>query len=187
MKKIFLLALMISLFVLPGCSGQDGLEEDFEKMRAEISEASRMSFVAELVTALGSEEFSCTLFCEKNAQDLTATILAPEVLAGVSMSFGEDAGLSYDGVLFYVGEMPAGISPASAMPIIVRALESGFVQRLWREESEELEMLVLQVYEDDETDVKLWIETAGFTPVFAEIIYDGAAVLRCEIDEFTLN
>jgi len=187
MKKIILLALMISLLVLPGCASQNTWEEELGTLREELSLAPSMAFSAEITTDLGSGEFSCTLFCERSERGITATVLAPEMLSGVRAHFGEGVGLSYDGVLLYVGEVPVGISPASAMPIIVRALESGFVQRLWREESGETELLVLQIYEDDETDVKLWLETDGFTPVFAEIIYNGAAILRCAISGFTLE
>lgn len=186
MKKRILLALMTTLLVLSGCSSQDVWEERLEAKRQELGQCESISFTAAVTAELDAEAFSCTLSCVSNSEGMTLEVLEPELVKGVKAHVGEDSRIEYDGVQLYIGDLTqSGLSPVSAVALLIDSLKSGFVERMWQETYGETELLVLQIYESDELTVKLWLDTESLEPLYGEVVSFDAAVMKLQITDFT--
>ncbi len=169
-------AQMITLLLLLTACTDGGAEKTFETLR-QTAQTSQISATA-TVTVLGTDT------AETFTYDYTETdsgcemsVTGPELLAGVKahMAAGETT-LEYDGV-----SLPAPLNenrraPLTAMGQISDAVRNGHLDLIWREGN----FTVVQLIPEDDEAVRLYLHSDG-TPAAAEIIFDEAAALRCEI------
>lgn len=187
MKRLIALALMISLLVLQGCSSQSAWEGKLEEKRLELIGAQSVTFTADVVAHIGSQEFSCKMNCLADDSGVTVEVLEPEIIAGVKAHISSDCEISYEGVQLYVGDLTcSGVTPVTAVATVVRAMLSGFTQEIWQEQYGEMQLVVMQFYEDENTNVKIWFQTDSLVPVHAEIVCDGAVVFSCDVSEYSI-
>lgn len=187
MRRVLLPALMISLALLSGCAGSEGWEEHFNQARQELSEASKLSFTAEITADMGETVFECTLACVKDGEGTEMTVLSPELAQGVVVRSGDGgASLSYDGLELYVGET-GGVTPVGAVPVLTGALLGGYAESFYAEPYEDTPALVARVYIDEDTHALIWLEEEGLTPLYAELVQDGTAAVRCRFSDFQIS
>lgn len=181
MRRSLLAAPMITLLLLlTACGGGD--EAKFEALRETVQQ-SEISLTAE-VTVLGSDSAETYTYDYTEFADGCEMILtAPELLAGVKghITAGETA-LEYDGVI-----LPAPLgenrrAPMTAVRQIMDAIRSGHLDLLWQED----DLLVCQLIPADEQAVRLYLDADG-TPVAAELIYEDAAALRCQLSQWNVK
>lgn len=187
MRRVWLPALMISLVLLCGCAGGEGWEERFSQARQELSEASELSFTAELTADMGDTVFSCTLACVKDGEGTEMTVLSPDLAQGVVVR-SDDSGekLSYDGLELCVGET-GGVTPVGAVPVLTGALLDGFAEDFYAETYEGTSALVARIYVGEDTHALIWLEEETLTPLYAELVQDGTAAVRCRFSDFQVS
>ena len=187
MRRYLLPALMISL-LLSGC-GSAGVQQKIAEQNEKLAAAEELSFTADITANIGDEVFECSLACAFDKETVTAEVLAPESVAGVRARVADGSvALEYEGLSLGVGTAGLdSITPIGAVPLLVQALRSGFLQRCWTERDGDRTLLVAQIYVSDLAALTLWYDGETLTPIHGEFSRDGAVVLRCEIKDFTYN
>ena len=184
MRRVLLPALMIALALLSGCAGGKEIEERFTLARQELAGASELSFTAELTADMGETVFTCTLACVRDAEGTEMTVLSPDLAQGVVVhSDGAGAKLSYDGLELCVGEM-GGVTPVGAVPMLTGALLDGYAEGFYTETYEDTPALVARIYISEDTHALFWLEEENLTPLYAELVHSGTAVVRCRFSDF---
>lgn len=152
-----------------------------DALRSELEGAGSVSVSAEVSSNTGGRLAEYTLRCTRSDGEVTVEVLAPESLAGVSVSGGTGSGeLRYGSLML---EVPLeGVSPLTALPLTLAAIEDGYAALSWSEGDETLFSLELS----DASSVTLTLSAEG-TPVRSELIDGGESAAVCEIGEFTIN
>ena len=185
MRRILIPALMITL-LLSGC-GDAAPERKLEELRNKLNAAAEIHVIADVAADLGAEQFTCSLDCRASAEETTVELTAPEAVAGVRARIGPDGmTVEYDGVALGVGGVPNGkTAPVNALPLLLAALKTGSTLRKWTERDADRTLYVREFYVTDDDTLTVWQDGETLLPVCAEFTRGGAAVLRCEIREFT--
>ena len=169
-------AQMITLLLLLTACADGGAEKTFEALR-ETVQASQISASA-TVTVLGTDT------AETFTYDYTETetgcemsVTEPELLTGVKahMEAG-DTTLEYDGVILPAPLNENRRAPLTAMEQVLSAIRDGHLDLIWSEG----DFIVVQLIPEDDEAIRLYLDPDG-TPAAAEIFFDDAAALRCEI------
>ena len=184
MRRWLLPALMITL-LLTGC-GDAAPERKLEELRETLRTAEEIRVAADLNANIGSEVFSCALECTADDERITVCLTAPETIAGIC------AVVDADGTKLEYGEVSLGVgggaetpAPVTAIPLLLNALRSGSTLRSWTEREGEQTLYVREFFVTDDCTLTVWLDAASLLPVHAEFLSGGAAVLRCEIREFS--
>ena len=184
MRRWLLPALMMTL-LLTGC-GQAAPERKLDEMRRTLSAAEELAVTADVTANLGEERFFCTLRCVATPERTEVEVLAPDTIAGVRAAVdAEGMKLEYAGLSLGVGGQTADAAPMTALPLLLRAMQSGSTLRSWTEWEGERTLFVREFYVTDDTTLAVWLDSGTLLPVHAEFTRGGEAVLRCEITEFT--
>ena len=176
MKKIILSAALLASLLLSGCG--NAAQQRYLAYSQELSEQDSLGFTARLTAVYPDRSADFTLRYELSDGVQRVTVLEPESIRGVSARIGEDGTkLEYDGAILDTGDLDrSGLSPLSALPLLVEALKSGHANAFWTEEDcDVVELLV-----DDVTTVRVHFDAAG-RPASAELISDGVVRVQCEI------
>ena len=75
----------------------------------------------------------------------------------------------------------AGLTPLTALPYVVQAIRSGYVDLTWTEDG----LQVVQLITDDHTAVRLYLD--GTVPQCAELSVDDTLCLRCTMENWNLE
>ena len=163
MQRKAIAALMISLLLLSAC-GRGAGEQKFEAFRDTLT--------GQLVTT--------TAQVRVQRGD---TVTAPEQAAGVTARLRDGAStLAFDDIILPAGDLNgAGLTPLTALPYVVEAIRSGYVDLTWTEDG----LQVVQLITDDHTAVRLYLD--GTVPQCAELSVDDTLCLRCTIENWNLE
>ena len=137
MKKLAAL-LLSALFLLPltACRTKETAS------RAETVQeryAALTSYTAAAAVELADEEENVryTLRFDADAEETRVTVLAPELLAGVTAHLAADTlKLEYDGLVLDAGGTPGGVSAVTCVPLALRAAGEGWLTERSEEEIE---------------------------------------------------
>lgn len=137
MKKLAAL-LLSALFLLPltACRTKETAS------RAETVQeryAALTSYTAAAAVELAGEEENVryTLRFDADAEETKVTVLAPELLAGVTVHLTADTlKLEYDGLVLDAGGTPGGVSAVTCVPLALRAAGEGWLTERSEEEIE---------------------------------------------------
>ena len=185
MRKFMISVLMITLLLPAGCGEREArMEEDFEAFRAAITVTEMLALRAEL-TALGdgtAAEYVLDTVYDGSA--VTVTVAEPTLLAGVTaVAARGETELSYEGVRLGLGPVDGeGLTPVSAIPAMIDAMQSGYLELLWREAP----YLVARVHVGEGTVMTLWLEERTLTPAAAELASGGKTVITCRFSGWTM-
>ena len=185
MRQAALLALMISLALLCGCTAAGSGEEDFCQWRESFLSAESRAIYAE-VTALSEESETVFLLrLESTAKEDKVEILAPEELSQVSAHIsGEDSTLCYDGAVLSLGGAAAQrISPMMALPMLMDFLREGHFESSWSETLEEAEVLVTELEDAKGRKMQLFQDKENMQPRFASIRSGDETELKIKIQK----
>ena len=147
-----------------GAPGEDALDE----LREDMTAADGVTVRAAVNSTAGGE--------------YGVTVLAPAEVAGVTATLDLDGGtLGYDGLALAFAS-PGGVTPITALPELLRALESAYAALSWTEG--ESTFVSLEVTDS----LTMTVELGGDgSPVWAELLEDGTASAQCEISQFTID
>ena len=167
----------LAALALAGCGGE---ESPAAALRARLEDAGTVTISARVEGAAG-EDGVYGLTLRRGGAGLSVTVDSPEEIAGVRAEYDEDTlTLEYAGLALPMDT--EGLSPITALPETLRALEEGYESLYWTEGGEQCVSL--------ESGDSLTVE-ARFGPdgelVYAELFSGGAGAVRCEITEFTIE
>ncbi len=160
---------------LSACSGA---AEPLAELRGRLLSSESVSITAAVGSTAGGAERQYTLALTRQGGECAVSVLAPESLAGVRAVYdAEGRALEYEGLLLPAGE--AGAGPVDALPLLLEALESGYVSLSWSEGESTLCSLELT----DSLSVTLSLGPDGEVQ-WAELYEHGECAARCVIESF---
>lgn len=183
MKRVIIPALMLSL--LCACGGHsEGTDTEFQNWANTVQSVG----CAATVTMTQNEETAeFELNCEYTEDESSVNILAPESLTGISASRKDsETQLEYDGLILSLGEL-GGVTPASALPVLIDTIRSGHVQLCYTEYSDDVELLVAQIIAAEDLTAHVWLHRETMTPLRAEFESDGVVGIKLVITDWTLR
>lgn len=186
MRKGLISVLTISLLLLGGCGERKAqMEEDFAAFRRTVAEAEHIGAQAELTADYGETAQDYTLSLSGDGNRVEVEIIEPELLAGVKATAERgEAALSYDGVMLGAGALDEeGLTPVSALPVILDAMADGYVELLWTEGG----YLTARLYAGEDSVCTLWLNAETLVPSAAEIASDGCTVIVCRFTDWAIS
>ena len=186
--------LMITVLLLSGCSkGIDEAEQAALDIRAAYLSMVGCTATLDITADYGERVFECVLVLDHTAGgDTVLTVMEPELLRGVTARLrnGESL-LEFDGVRLETGALSdTGLSPIDCVPVLLRAIQEGFISAWSTETLGERECVRFTTSNPDNQlgqgqEVHLWFDKENFALVRGEISVDGFMALRCEVTDFT--
>ena len=166
MQRKAIAALMISLLLLSAC-GHGAGEQTFEAFRDTLT-GKLVTVTAQVRVQRGDTVTDYTLTCQA---------------AGVTAHLRDGAStLAFDDIILPAGDLNgAGLTPLTALPYVVQAIRSGYVDLTWTEDG----LQVVQLITDDHTAVRLYLD--GTVPQCAELSVDDTLCLRCTMENWNLE
>ena len=181
MKKLCLsFGLCLCLF-MSGCGARE-----FTRARDTVAErlagAECLSFTANLRAEYEHKTARFTLSYYEDSDGGKVTVLAPQLIAGVTARIEPGStSLEYDGVCLGTGELDDfGLSPMSALPMLVQALREGGMNTGWSEGG----FTALELQSCDELVCTVWFDGEAMTPQQAELASDGRVKVFVEISDW---
>ncbi|MCQ2439756.1 MAG: hypothetical protein MJ074_08345 [Oscillospiraceae bacterium] len=172
-------ALLILSLLLSGCSSRT--EERLLERRQEFASAplcftARVSVLSEGAVWEFAGEVSAA------GEEGELTLLAPEELREVRVSWGESSRLSYDGAVLVLPSLGTEQSPVSALPLLCRVLQRGYLLRYVQSGG-----CITAFYGlEDGAELSIGYDEA-LCPCFAELFVNGERELWMEISDFTVG
>lgn len=181
MQRRAIAALMISLLLLSAC-GHGAGEQTFEAFRDTLT-GKFVTTTAQVRVQRGDTVTDYTLTCQELPDGYDLTVTAPEQAAGVTAHLRDGAStLAFDDIILPAGDLNgAGLTPLTALPSVVEAVRSGYVDLTWTEDG----LQVVQLITDDHTAVRLYLD--GTVPQCAELSVDDTLCLRCTMENWNLE
>ena len=162
--------------------GHGAGERSFQTFRDTLT-GSLVTVTAQVRADYGDTVADYTLTCRELADGYDLTVIAPETAEGVGAHLrrGEST-LTFDDILLPAGDLnAAGLTPLTALPYVVDAVRSGYVDLTWQEDG----LLVVQLITDDHTVVRLYLD--GTVPQCAELSVDERSCLYCTVEQWNLE
>ena len=181
-----ILAVILSLFLLTGCTGKDEELERAMSLRTRLL-SSCCSFDAEITADYGNSIQTFRVYCEGNAQgDLGFSVTAPESISGITGRIEKGEGkLSFqDTALAFPLLAEEQLSPVSSPWIFWNTLRGGYLTAAGMED-DLLRLTIDESYEEDTMTVDIWLDEND-SPIRAEIFYDGRRILTLTIENFQI-
>ena len=179
MRQIVVAALLILSLLAAGCAAA-GDDNRIEATRQQLEE-STVECEAEVTAYFGDEAETYTLACAETAEESVVTVLAPELLSGVSARLGADGALCFDGLVLPLRGSD-GVSALSALPMTLSILRTAHLDLVWREG----ETLAAQFLPEDDLALRAYFTPEGGL-VSAELIADGKTAVRCAVTKWNLT
>ncbi len=186
MRKKAVSALMMILLLLPGCGAREArLEENFQTLRKAVTAAGSITFRAALTADYGDSVSEYTMNVSYDGQQTTVELLTPELLAGVkAAALRGETQVAYDGVILGAGPLDGeGLTPVSAIPAMLDAMASGYVELLWRDG----DAMAARLYVGENSVLTLWLDETSLAPTAAEIAAEGRTVVTLRIEGWKLS
>lgn len=181
MKRLLPPLLLCLCLLLTGCGRSRG-QSACEDFAARLNDAGGLSFTAKVRAEYEHKTARFTLRYEEASGEGRVTVLAPELIRGVSARVAPGgATLEYDSVVLDTGSLDSfGLSPMSSLPALLHALRAGHVDSVWSEDGK----TVLQLESTDGLRCTVWFEQARMIPLRAELITDGRVSVYLELSDW---
>ena len=186
MRKVFVSVLMMTLLLLPGCGEREArLERGFDEFRQSVAETECLTASVRLTAMTGGTVSEYLLNLSYDGSAAAVTIAEPELLAGITaVAERGQTEIEYGSVRLGAGELEeTGLTPVSALPAVIDAIQSGYRELLWWEEP----YLCARLHVSDSSVLTLWLEADTLVPYVAEIASDGRVVIRAVFEDWTME
>lgn len=196
MRKYFICVLMMTL-LLSACGGPaEGGDKNTQlalTIRGEYLAAAGFSCRLDLTADYGRRVYTYTLDVQGTEEELSLTVAAPEEAAGVTARiFQGESTLEYDGLVLETGPLPGdGLTPLEAVPALLEAARSGYIDSCTPEKLGERETLRV-LCRDPNLDpgqgrlTTLWFDADTHELVRGELAWEGRRTILCEFAQFSL-
>ena len=161
MKKFCLSISLCLCLLMSGCGGRE-FAKAREDLAARLDGEECLSFTANVRAEYENKTARFTLSYYEDSDGGKVTVLAPQLIAGVTARIEPGStSLEYDGVCLGTGELDDfGLSPMSALPMLVQALREGGMNIGWSEGG----FTVLELQSCDELVCTVWFDGETMTP-----------------------
>ena len=182
MKRRLLPLLLLSALLLSGC-GSSKAETNYQQFAQRLAEQETLSFQSRLRAEYPDKTVSFTLNFSRDGERDTVTVIAPELIAGLSAHVERDgSSLEFDGMILDTGPLDeSGLSPMAALPALVDTLANGHLDSTWEDQGE----TVVQLIADDTLSVRVWFRPDSMTPTYAELLSGEDITILCEIENWS--
>ena len=193
MRKKLCCVLMMTL-LLTGCGrgGENKAEEMALQARGEYLVMTHCSGSAKITADYGQRVYRYELEFTASGKETVLTLTAPETVAGITARLsGKETLLEYDRAVLETGALDeSGLTPVSAIPVILTTIRDGYLDTCTLEQDGEEERLRLLIRDPEEEPGKgmettLWFDAATRQLCRAEISRDGFCVIQCDFSSFT--
>ena len=181
MKRI-LIPVLLCAVLLTACGKSRG-ESSFRAFSERLNRLEALSFTAQVRAEYEHKTARFALGYEESGAGGRVTVLAPELIRGVSASVKPGSStLEYDSVVLDTGSLDSfGLSPLSSLPAMLRAMRIGHVDSVWEEDGK----TVVLLEPDDDLRCTVWFDKGDMRPMRAELITDGRVTVFVEISDWT--
>ena len=133
----------------------------------------------------GESRAEYTLAVTYDGQETVQQLRSPDLLAGIrARSLRGQTSVEYDGAILGAGPLDEeGLSPMSAVPVILDALASGYVELLWRDGED----LAARLYVGERSVATVWLDGQSLALTAAEIACDGTTVISCRVTGWEIS
>ena len=195
-RSIGMCVLMMTL-LLSACGGAGesaSLQEQALAIRSRYLAAAGCTAKLDVTADYGQRVYTYTVAVTAAQEETDLTVLAPQEVAGVTARLTAGGSrLEYDGAVVETGPLTAdGLTPLSAIPALMEAARSGFIDNCTREllgEQQTLRILcrdpALPAGQGQETT--LWLDPDTGALLRGELSSDGQRVILCVFSEFVLT
>ncbi len=186
MRRAIACALMMTLLALPGCGAREArLEEQFDALRRAVTEAESIQFRAAVSADYGETAAEYTMNAAYDGQQTCIELITPELLKGVkAIALRGETRVSYDGVILGAGPVDGeGLTPVSALPVMLDALASAYVELVWQEGDD----LAARLYVGENSVLTLWMDGTSLAPTAAEVASGGRTVVTVRIEGWEIT
>ena len=155
--------------------------------RESLLTAQACSFETEIVADYGDSLDQFRMACRADASGtISFEVLKPETIAGIKGNISYSGGeLTFDDTALCFDLLTDDqLTPVSAPWILVKALRSGYIAAVGREESF-LHITVDDSYDSDALTLDVWLKE-DTVPVRADIIWDNRKILSLTVENFVL-
>ena len=182
---------MIALILLfTGCasSGKDA-DALALKIRAEYISAAKIETVVNITADYGEKVYPYKLRYTGSSSAGTIEVLEPDVIAGLKATVNVSGGtLHYDGADLDTGALsPDGLSPLTALPVMLNQWQSGFITNSILETYNGTGALTVTTALSDNETQKVWFDAKTHLPIRSEISLDGRLVIACVFEDTTIE
>ena len=185
MKAAKQTGLLLALcLLLTGCGRSRG-EEAVRKWAETLNGTGDLAFTAAVRAEYAQKTARFTLRYEEDESGGRVTVLAPELIQGITARVAPGGTtLEYDSVVLDTGSLDSlGLSPLSAMPMLLRAMRVGHIDSVWEEDGK----TVAQFEPDDLLRCTVWFEKGSMRPMRAELMTDGHVTVYLDISDWQLG
>ncbi len=183
MPKRLLPVLAICVCLLLSACGGNDIETRYGAFSEELSQAESLSFNAALRAEYEDRSVDFTLNCQRDGSGYTVAVLEPEEVAGIKAKLDRgSSSLEFQNLILDTGDLDnRGLTPMSALPALVRAMESAHLESCWEEGG----LYAVQLIADDHLSACVWFQPETMLPIRAELISDGRVTVKCEISDWS--
>ena len=184
MKRLCLPLLLALTLVLSGC-GQNAAAAKYQDFAEKLLQKETLSFTADVRCEYEDKTVSFTLGYSSDTEGSTVTVIAPELIRGIrAHAKAGETSVEYDGLILDTGPLDDfGLSPMSALPVMVEALRSGYLDSAWEEQGQYAALLI----PSDNMNVQVNLDKYTMSPVYAELISDGRVAVFMQISDWTMQ
>ena len=189
MRKTLFPALLLAALLLVGCSADAEAAGLCTDMRTRLLSAQTLRMDAALTADLGDEMLCFSVRYEGSASGGTLTVTAPEAIAGLTAEADVDSGsLTCEGAVLAAGELTEdGLSPAEALPLMLRQWKTGYIDECGIEKVGGRRTFMIESRVSEAVVHRAWFDADTLLPVRGELISGGRTVLTCEFENVTVN
>ena len=178
------LSLLLTVFcTLSLCAcGTSSAEKQFLSFSKNLSQSEEISFRADVRAEYETKTARFTLRYDEDSDGAAVTVLAPELIAGVTAHIDKGSTtLNYDTVVLDTGMLDSlGLSPMSSLPLIVKAMKTGYVRNISREK----DVLAVEVTPEDGYRCTLRFSQKDMRPLSAQLVSGNRVTVHLEFSDW---
>lgn len=180
MKKLLVLLSLMCL-LLTSCS-IDRAQESYDRFSEKLNENENLTFNAALRSEYDDKTVEFSVRYTSDGDGCSVTVIKPELISGISAHVEKgDSKLIFDDMILDTGELTNfGLSPMSALPMMIDGIRNGYADSVWEENGE----IIAHIEATDELSIQLRLDKYTLTPLGAELISEEKVKVFVNIDSW---
>ena len=137
-----------------------------------------------LLADTGSEVFDFSMSYEGSASSGSVCVLSPDCVSGLTAEVSvDDVTVTYDGLELTVGNIAGGITPISAVPLLMEQWKYGYMENCRYDSADGFSLFAFDTHITDSVTQTTWFTGDG-TPLRSEIYDGGCMVIAVNFTDF---
>jgi len=180
MKKLLVLFSLMCL-LLASC-GIDRAQESYDRFSEKLNESENLTFIAALRSEYDNKTVEFSVRYTSDSEGCSVTVIKPELISGISARVKKgESELQFDDIILDTGELTNfGLSPMSALPMMMDGIRNGYADSVWEENGE----IVAHIEATDDLSIQLRLDKYTLTPICAELISGEKVKVFVNIDNW---